>query len=484
MNRCPLQIVERRVTWRGCGVLLLSLVLSACAANPLHEAAYAGDVDGLRVALAEAKLTPAIAQRVAYRMMRAELKSAAGAPGERQLQGLEPCLHYFRSDLAYRAVARDSLAALVAKLRVDSGFSPPLEYASRVQDSQPQWRAAAARSLIVSGEAPQGRVNQRADADNAGVWRRRLLVDPSSVVRLAAVHAAEDARDPDDQESLLEAARLDPEPSVRHGAIAALAARGGRPVWSGLSDLWANADVVTREAIVRAWARVADMDDEPGRSEARLRLLRVVERNHGTPTVLAAAALLGAEAPTAEATRRRAAALLVRSIREGATRTKIAAIREANGLWPDVAEAIRDASEAHDVRVVVAALARMIAFEKSDRAVARSRLLSMAEGQGLGAFDARHVLATAGDARVVKLIEKDLDATSWFDRSQAAEDLVALGQVVKAARALADPDGYVRARTACAVIAWRGGVPAAKKRPGSANTGDRTVRSSVGSRRP
>lgn len=482
MNRCPLQIVESGVSPRGCGLLLLSLVLSACAPNPLQEAAYAGDVDGLRVALAEVKLTPGVAQRVAYRMMRAELKSAAGTPGERHLQGLEPCLRYFRSDLAYRAVRTDSLAALVAQLRVASGFSPPLEYAGRVEDGQEQWRAAAARSLVVSGAGGLGGVNSRADAENAGVWRRRLLLDPSSVVRLAAVHAAEKARDPDDQEMLLEAARLDPESKVRHGAIAALSARGGRSVWLGLSDLWANAGAVTREVIVRAWVRAADRDDEPGRAEARSRLLRVVERNHGTPMVLAAAALLGAEAPTEDATRRRAASRLVRAIRDGATRTQIVAIREANGRWPDVAQAIRDASEGHDVRVVVAALTRMNAFEESDRAVARRRLLSMAEGDGLGAFDARHALAMVGDARVAKLLEKDLDATSWLDRSQAAGDLVALGQLAKAARALADPDAYVRARTACAVMDWRGGVRAAKKRRGSPKSGDQTVRSPAGSR--
>jgi HEAT repeat protein len=293
-----------------------------------------------------------------------------------------------------------------------------------------------------------------------------LLLDPAKRVRLAAARAAAEARDPSDEASLFEAARLDPSPEVRHAAITAIGSLGGRHALLGLRDLWPTADTATRSGILGAWTQLAAVEAERGATtKARAMLRWVAERESGATAVRAALAVIAEATPsTADAIGHNAAAILARAVAQGSSHTRMVAIDGAPLSWPSVVTAIREATEAHDQRVAVAALARlselnMSKMEPAERDKLRLRLLEFARGGGVVASRARVSLAELGDVRAVKLMAAALKSLSWLDRAEAATHLVALGRIDKALPALADPHAYVRARAACAILSWRGDAP-------------------------
>jgi hypothetical protein len=119
-----------------------------------------------------------------------------------------------------------------------------------------------------------------------------------------------------------------------------------------------------------------------------------------------------------------------------------------------VLEAVKKASEGTDLRVKVAALARLAALPES-RTAALEALGPLAAGSGGERNAARTALAQAGDRRVVALLQQDVSAAEPGVRAWAASELASMKEWPSAAPALADDDPSVRTRSACAILAVR-----------------------------
>ena len=76
----------------------------------------------------------------------------------------------------------------------------------------------------------------------------------------------------------------------------------------------------------------------------------------------------------------------------------------------------------------------------------------IAKGDDPEANRAMAELASLRDNKVVDLLVKELGKESSFARAFAARNLVLMGELARAAKALADAEPYVRASAACAVL--------------------------------
>ena len=339
----------------------------------------------------------------------------------------------------------------------------------------PHWRAVGARSLGVRSATPRRRGADGDGGDDdlvrAARWRQDLMLDPSTEVRIAALDAAYDARDPSDVPHALEAARLDPNKRVRLTAIQSIGKIGSRDGVIGLSDLWAKADEEERLAIVGAWtmtkrlphamraalqekgkAGCAPADPHPS-CVAWHKLQRVSDVGAGMPSLVASLELIHDIPPSkADTPQGNAAAVVERMIDDASTRVRVEAIASAPLSWPHLLEAIVDASKGDDRVVAVAALARLTELKQSQRAAALDKLRELAKDDGLVGERARAALAKVGDARVVPLLNVDAKAKSAEQRALAAADYARLGAVGPALSLLADRDAHVRSRAACAIL--------------------------------
>ena len=440
--------------------------LAGCSGSAALRAADAGDVDGLRTSLkaeiGAGQVDLGEAQDIAERLLRHQIETAQGPGGERSLGSLDGCAARFDGALSRRADHDDELGARAALLRIEAGLDAPMSHSEHLRSSAPRWRAVAVRSLTLPAAAA-------ASADDplvwAGVWRRKLMVDPSAEVREAALRAAVDAADPADVEALLEAGRLEPEPNARRIAIQALGAIGTRRAVFGLDDLWTSTDEEGRLAIVGAWAQAARRGGEPGdqrvckptepqpRCAAWQKLARVAERSTGMPSLVAALELVHDAPPNEAGTiEGNAAAVIERVIDEASTRVRVEAIASAPLSWAYLVEAIVEAAASDDPLVAVAANARRIELGGDDRKAALAALRAVAKEGGLAAEAARAALVDAGDRDVVPLLSSDAASKSAEQRATAARQYAVLGQVGEAAALLADADAGVRTRAACAIL--------------------------------
>jgi hypothetical protein len=129
----------------------------------------------------------------------------------------------------------------------------------------------------------------------------------------------------------------------------------------------------------------------------------------------------------------------------------VAAIDDAPFSWPTLGQAVVAAAEDSDPEVAVAAQARLL--DQSDRRQATLKTLrELATVPGRAGARAKQVLAHAGDASVVPLLERDAGAKSAVQRSAAGQQLARLGKLKSAVRLLGDSDARVRAAVACAIV--------------------------------
>jgi hypothetical protein len=429
------------------------------------RAADAGDADALRQSLTtERDLDHGDAREIARRFMGQQIVTAQGGVGEKSLAGLEPCAALFDDALRARAEHDDELAARAMMLRIDAGQVPMMRHVDRVTSAHAHWRAVGARSLGVAAPSPA----LKGDDDElvkAGVWRRALMLDPSTDVRVAALRAAHDAADPADVGHVLEAGRLDPDETVRSVAIQAAGKIGTLDAVRGLADIWVDANEDARLAIVGAWVSSArkgrahgpvgcrQADDASASCAAWHKLMRVSDMGASMPSLIASLELIHDVAPAdATSVEGNAAAVVERMIDDESTRVRVEAIQSAPLSWAHLAEAIVDASKGHDELVAVAALARMAELGGRERRDAIAALRKLARKDGLGAERARFALATLRDGDVVKLLETDAKAKSAEQRANAATRYALLGEVNAALALLADSDPRVRSRAACAIL--------------------------------
>lgn len=439
-------------------------IAAGCASGGAIRAAEAGDYAALRTSLdGLGEVGLGDAQDIAERVLEREIETAQGPSGRRGLDALGACGKRVASSIDRRSQRDDELAAFAARLRLELGLAAPLAYAQRVDDPEPHWRAAAARSMTVPAPAADDR--ERDDRVRAGIWRRKLMLDPAGEVRIAALRAAVDAADPEDLPAVLEAARLDPEPEARLMAIQATGGIGTRRAVLALKDLWPRSDEPVKMAIVGAWAAAArkpgqgapdrcTAEDPHARCLALGQLQRISDLSDGMPSLVASLELLHDTAPSEAATPEgNAAAVIERMIDGASTRVRIEAILSAPLSWAHLVEAIVAASEAHEDRIAAAAFSRMTALGGAERETALAALREMAAGDGLAADAAKQALVDAADPQVVPLLAADVTSVSSTQRASTAERYAKLGQVRQALGFVADRDVAVRARAACAILA-------------------------------
>ena len=429
------------------------------------RAAEAGDYAALKSSLdglGDVDLDDA--QDIATRVLEREVETAQGDAGKRGLHALGGCGKRVAGSMDRRSQRDDELAAFVARLRLELGLAPPLAYAERVDDEAPHWRAAAARSMSVPAPEATGD-RRRDDRVRAGIWRRKLMLDPSGEVRIAALRAAVDAADPEDLPAVLEAARLDPEREARLMAIQAAGGIATKRAVLALKDLWPRSDEPVKMAIVGAWAAAArkpgasgplrcTSEDAHPRCLALGQLQRISDLSDGMPSLVASLELLHDTTSEQAATAQGNAAAVVERMVDGAsTRVRIEAILSAPLSWARLVEAIVDASKAHEDRVAAAAYSRMTSLGGAEREAAVVALRELAAGDGLAADAAKQALVDAADPQVVPLLASDIASKSSTQRASTAERYAKLGEVKQALGFVADRDVVVRARAACAILA-------------------------------
>ncbi len=425
-------------------LLLSVLLVPACASTPGIGAAERGDYPSLKQEI-EARhragsLTEAQATKLAKAVAEHEVASAKGDDAIARVREVRACARELDDVLARRQDARDGAGAEAAWARVESGELSLGSVRALASDSDDGYRAVGTLALTRRDDAPQ---------------RRRAMTDGSPRVRRAAMRAALTAEDADDAATLLESARLDPEPIVRTDAVRALAhVPANAESANKLRDLWASADAPLREDIALAWASPSVY--AAGGREA----LRVLIATKSGPAALSAATAVAHGRPGRDTELELSAlALLARTIHSGPRRDRLHAIAgaplapSAKAPSPDaeVLSALRLAADDDDREVRIGALARLTEVA-TDKPSAVTRLEAIAANEGPEGAHARSALASAGDARVQAWLEADLAAESESARILAANGLASLHRAARAARLLVAPEASVRTRAACTIL--------------------------------
>ncbi len=416
------------------GVMLAVVGLAASAAcsrsSSLTRAKH-GDVVGLRRALEidllAGRLTRWDVVDIADALASYEVRNAKGPIAVQRIAAVKACAVHLEDEFDERAAARDDDAAdaAMALLLVDKGSKQ--KWRKLASSSDPRWRAVGARTLTRSGD---------------GSRRRELMIDPDEFVRLAAVRAAEDAKDSKDASLLLEAARLDPNPLVRVSALRGLQASANPETVLRLKDLWARGTEALRQGIVVAWS-LPGMFEAGGDRELAL----VAQSTDGAPSVIAAGILMRRGGQN----RGIGLSSIGKSIRSGLARDRTLAIAMADLDDVGLRDAVRRATSDKDPQVCVRAWARL-ADDPKERPRALEALMRVASVEGPASDAARDALARLGDPRVTKLLMDDASSSNPEVRAQVAASLIVVGDIGRAAFFLADPDDHVRLRTACTLI--------------------------------
>lgn len=360
-------------------------------------------------------------ERVAKLVLDREIRQATSRA---LIEKARPCAIAVEAALRDRSQSNDGPGALSAIVLYEADLAGRSILFQHTEDADGAWRAARARAFVRPSDFEA---------------RRRAISDPDERVRRQALRAAMQAPHDEDAEAVLEAARLDPSPSVRESAFRAAGAIGGEKIVSRLRDLYASASDADRRAIVEALGMPRAFQTG-GRAE----LVRIVETESGTAALLAAATLVRLHAEGASSF----ASLLSRAIRDGSARHRAMAIRLAPLGSEAVLAALRATANDPDEAVQVAALARLLE-SPPDRVSALEHLAALAEARQQAAAFA---LARAGDGRAIPHLVERLESSEPSARSAAGEALVDAGDPRGAARLLTDEDANVRTAVACRLL--------------------------------
>ncbi|MBI5533209.1 MAG: HEAT repeat domain-containing protein [Deltaproteobacteria bacterium] len=405
--------------------------LAACAGPSALRPARSGDVAALRAALdadlRAGRLTRSAVGDIAEALASHELQSAKGNDALQRVQQVRSCARHLQDGLVERTKGTDLAAPEAALILEQSHLTDFDKWRARSADPDPMWRAVGVRTLTDPESANQ---------------RRAAMLDPDENVRLAAVRAAEDARDAGDGAQLIDVARLDPNALVRVTAVRALGQLGSPEMVLRLKDMMTNGSDAVRQSIVVAWSW-------PGMLEAggQRELILIAETGKDEAAVLAGGILLrlGAE------TRGTGISTLLKHIDGSAARARVLAISLAPIDDPAVRQAVSKLSTTPDPEVKLAALTSL-ARDPAERAKALDGIGSLAASSLPVAAKAKATMARLGDARVTALLLKDGESKVAETRVDAARGLIELGDIARAAMFLADADAGVRTRTACQIL--------------------------------
>jgi hypothetical protein len=447
--------LSHRIVWRSVVALVLLAGPVGCSGSAMLRAAHQGDraALGRAIAVADARgrLSLGEAANVARAVATRELEDApTPAYAVSRIRDVRACAFEVDDALRDRMERNDAAAGEAALERVEAGSlseGAAREYATSADD---RFRAVGIWGMTRSGDRE---------------IRLRGLVDGSLLVRRAALHAVATRDDPAEESSVLEVARLDPDPLMRATAVRTLSRMPGAPVDIAfrLRDLWTTADDGLREDIASTFASPGVVTR--GGREALAHLLAV---SSGNDAVSVAGVIAGSNIDD-PALRADAVAQLALALKGAGHRARIHAIvvapllaREKAGREGEtkiILSALRDASHAEDIDVRLAALARLSdphgGAAEGDRTASIAALETLAvpgEPSPLRSSRARFALAEVGDLRVQAWIEQDLKSPDREVRLGAADALALLGRVSRAAPLLADEDPSVRTRAACKIL--------------------------------
>lgn len=414
--------------------LLIALSLVGCAPSGPVRAALYEDLPSLREQIRraerEGKLGRSEVKSLARAVAERETASATGASGVRHLRALGACGTSLLPALRRRSEQADDVGASAMLGRISLNDVTTSELVPRyAKDSNGAWRAVAARAAVHAEDV---------------LLRRVWFIDPDQRVREAAFDAALLAPSADDLPSLLEAFRLDPDPSCRSRAARAAGAIGGEPSVLGLADRFARAEPEGQLTIIEAWSMPASY-----RSGGARELSLIASAGRGLVSVAATGALLRAGERDGSL-----AGLLAMAIEQGSEEEQRLAMLQAPIADARILDALGRASADPNPEVKVIALSRLL--EVPARAQAAKLALKQLASKPLpAAAEARAALASLGDRSVVPELVAEAQTGPAWARPRAASALFRLGESARAAATLADADPGVRIGAACSILASR-----------------------------
>ncbi|MFZ5891157.1 MAG: HEAT repeat domain-containing protein [Myxococcota bacterium] len=430
------ELVSRALTSNLMLPLLLGLSLEvvACAPSGPVRAALYGDLPSLREEIRRAEreghLGRADVKRLARAVAERETASATGKSGVRHVRALSACGAALLPALRRRSEQHDEVgaSAMLARISLRDIATDKLvsEYA---RAADPAWRAVAARSAVSAEDV---------------LLRRAWFTDTDQRVRQAAFEAAALAPAPEDLQHLLEAFRLDPDPTCRSRAAHAAGSLGGEASVLGLADRFARADQEGQLTIVEAWSMPASFKSGGSRE-----LSLIAAQGRGLVSIAAIHALLRLGERDGSL-----AGLLATAIEQGSEEEQRLAMLQAPLGDARIEAAIVKASTNSNPEVRVIALSRLL--EVPARAPKAKQALKELSAKRLPvAAEARAALAFIGDRSVVRELVAEAQTGPAWSRARAASALFRLGESARAAATLADSDPGVRIGTACSILASR-----------------------------
>lgn len=420
------------------GIAATSLWLLGCAAPRVVKTALHGDLGSLKREIAASQaaghLGPSEFRALARAIAGREVRSAQGRDALERLRDVRSCAGELLPILKDRAQSNDEVGAAATLLLIEQGKGSLGHLAEQYLSSQDgAWRAVGTRAAV----APEfGQLRQVRLVDSDQRARRGALLATWLVPRGPASALRGDSLD-----AVVEAARLDPDPTSRVIATRVLGAVGGESQVLHLEDHWARADDTVRSAILLAWATPKSFE-----SGGERELVRVMETEPSLLALEAAELLLernsASNAPVARAR-------LLRALEEGTTEERRFVVLSKQLSGTDFLGLLKKLRKDHDRQVRILVLARLL---DAQDASAKSELLELAKGDNDLGFQARAALAVVGEPSIAPALERQLLAKHSRQRRLAALSLVRLGLFAKAAPALGDDDPRVRTQVACAVL--------------------------------
>lgn len=404
----------------------MSSCLVGCRASPALRHAKDRNLSALRKDLASHPPTPNQARQVAQEVLKYEIENAADPKDRGFLKTIVGCSLGMTESLRRRAKLRDGAGAEAAMVLVELGKWGNVS--AFETDDDGAWRALAARG---TGTDP--------------VLRRDYYVDPDERVRQAALRAALLEPSQEDVSSLLEVARLDPDPVTRSRAILALGHIEDERISRALFDLYPRLDESLRLTVVDACG-TQPLYQHGGQGK----LERLISHDNGLPVVAAASRLAR---DSDEAVSNPAIARLLRFLTEGTTDEQRLTLTTMPVTHLETTKALLGKTGSSDPSIAVIAWSRLLAHE-DHRAKAERELatLSKVQEDPSLALQAQAALAAGGSARVIAQLTEQLRDGNPTVRKLSALGLIRLGQLALASRLVADEDESVRRAIACRVV--------------------------------
>jgi hypothetical protein len=259
----------------------LSAALILGCVSPLVTSARQDGLQAFQVSLRNAAQPLSNEQlvEVAHAVAERELVAMPAAAAVARVSEVSACIRDLEPTFQKLSRRTDSVGAITTQVLLDGGLLKTGRdrfVEDHENSSNPDWRAVAARSAV---------------AEKHAEFRRSAFLDGDLRVRRAALRAARDARSPNDEAGLFEAARLDPDPIARKFALEALSVGAQSDTLARLRDIWPNADESLRKEIVLAWGR-RDAFERGGQYQ----LSWVLTSSASIPRLAAAVVLLHASA--------------------------------------------------------------------------------------------------------------------------------------------------------------------------------------------